>query len=255
MGNKVFLNKKFSDYLGEQRALLDIIVKFEPGVSPTPSVTPQPTVTPTNTGTPTPTPSITPSATPPVTPTMTPTPSPVLAAWSVYQTTFDCCGTSLSGTTGASVNFNGTPIPLTNLTSLSGPPDDTLYECIQVPVPGAGVIYEFTWTPPTGFRDCEEFATFEYDRTKWTLTTFNPGGPSWNAILEFYQGGSLVSSTTDTIILGTFTDVGGCTSTIRSLGFPGGVGYSIREEGILGAENGNEIATENLNRIEIEQCP
>ena len=60
--SKVFYRKQFSDYLGEQRALDDIIAQFIPdgGITPTPSPVPvTPTPTPTKTSTPTPTPSIT----------------------------------------------------------------------------------------------------------------------------------------------------------------------------------------------------
>jgi hypothetical protein len=92
--SKVFYRKKFSDYLGEQRAIDDIVMFFEPDPSPTPSPvtptpTPTPSITPTRTLTPTPTitrtptttptntqtPSVTPTntATPTVTPTVTPT--------------------------------------------------------------------------------------------------------------------------------------------------------------------------------------
>ena len=74
--SKVFYRKQFSDYLGEQRAIDDIIAQFIPdgGITPTPSPVPvTPTPTPTKTSTPTPTPSITPSVTP--TSTLTPTPS------------------------------------------------------------------------------------------------------------------------------------------------------------------------------------
>ena len=85
--SKVFLRKKFSDYLGEQRAIDDIIASFIPdgGVTPTPTPVPvTPTPTPTKTSTPTPTPSITPSVTstltptPTVTPTNTATPTPTI---------------------------------------------------------------------------------------------------------------------------------------------------------------------------------
>ena len=72
--SKVFYRKKFSDYLGEQRAILDIYAENIPDPSPTPTPSPQP-VSPTRTPTPTPTPSITPTITPTasVTPTITPT--------------------------------------------------------------------------------------------------------------------------------------------------------------------------------------
>ena len=81
--SKVFYRKQFSDYLGEQRAIDDIIAQFIPdgGITPTPSPVPvTPTPTPTKTSTPTPTPSITPSVTSTLTPTPTktgtPTPTP-----------------------------------------------------------------------------------------------------------------------------------------------------------------------------------
>jgi hypothetical protein len=66
--SKVFYRKQFSDYLGEQRAIDDIIAQFIPdgGITPTPSPVPV---------TPTPTPSITPSVTPTITPTLTRTPT------------------------------------------------------------------------------------------------------------------------------------------------------------------------------------
>jgi len=82
--SKVFYRKQFSNYLGEQRAIDDIVQSFEPdpSVSPTPSPTPSitPSITPTKTPSPTPTPSISPSqtATPTITPTSTLTPTPTI---------------------------------------------------------------------------------------------------------------------------------------------------------------------------------
>ena len=79
--SRIFYRKKFSDYLGEQRAIDDIVQFYQPdgGVTPTPTPvpvtpTPTPSITPTNTITPTP--SITPTNTPSVTPTSTLTPTP-----------------------------------------------------------------------------------------------------------------------------------------------------------------------------------
>lgn len=77
---KVFLNKQFSNYLGENRAILDTVVSYVSGgtiPTPTPSVTPTitPTVTVTSTSTPTPTPTVT-SSSVAVTPTPTPSPTP-----------------------------------------------------------------------------------------------------------------------------------------------------------------------------------
>ena len=84
MGNKVFLNKKFSNYLGEQRALNDIVVKFVfdgPPPSPTPTLTPTPTTTAPVTPTITPTNTTTPTNTPTQTGTLTPTPTPSTPAF------------------------------------------------------------------------------------------------------------------------------------------------------------------------------
>lgn len=135
---RTFTNKKFSDYLGENRAILEINTSFVTDVSPTPqptttptptpsvtpsntpSVTPSttpsntPSITPTNTpsttpsNTPSVTPSITPSVTPSITPTITPTPSDPrtcrtydIANNGFGSTTFDWtnCDGSLSSTT------------------------------------------------------------------------------------------------------------------------------------------------------------
>lgn len=104
---KVFSRKKFSYYLGEQRALLDIITDFEP--NPTPTPTPTPSMTPTLTNTPTPsmtqtltstptptptstigltqTPTPTRTATPTLTSTPTLTPTPSAAPWTPAQLT------------------------------------------------------------------------------------------------------------------------------------------------------------------------
>lgn len=75
--SRVFLNKQFSNYLGENRAINDNVAEFtQQAPSPTPSVTPSTTPT----GTPTPTPTITPTntVTPTTTQTNTPTPTSTL---------------------------------------------------------------------------------------------------------------------------------------------------------------------------------
>jgi hypothetical protein len=79
--SKVFLRKQFSNYLGENRALDDIIVRFEADIQPTPTPTPSntptptPSITPTLTSTPTNTPTRTLTPTPSITPTLTNTPT------------------------------------------------------------------------------------------------------------------------------------------------------------------------------------
>jgi hypothetical protein len=72
---QIYIRKRFSSYLGEERAIDDIVRSFIPdGPTPTPP-TPTPSVTPTTTPI-VPTPSITPTNTPSVTPTSTITPTP-----------------------------------------------------------------------------------------------------------------------------------------------------------------------------------
>jgi hypothetical protein len=53
---KVFLNKQFSNYLGENRAILDTVERYVTDIqpTPTPSATPSPTATPAPTPTPLP---------------------------------------------------------------------------------------------------------------------------------------------------------------------------------------------------------
>jgi len=63
---KIFKTVQYSDYLGEERPILDIITDFESGPPPSPSVTP--TITPTMSVTPSNTPSLTPTPTPSSTP-------------------------------------------------------------------------------------------------------------------------------------------------------------------------------------------
>lgn len=70
---EIFRRKKFSYYLGEQRALDDIVVAYTGVPSPTP--TPSNTATPSPTGTPTATPNPTSTPTPSITPTLTQTPT------------------------------------------------------------------------------------------------------------------------------------------------------------------------------------
>lgn len=71
--SRIFYRKKFSDYLGEQRAIDDIYTFFTQ--DPLPSPTPTPSSTPVLSPTPTPTVSVTLTPTPSVTATHTPTPT------------------------------------------------------------------------------------------------------------------------------------------------------------------------------------
>lgn len=98
---RVFYNTRFSNYLGENRAILDIIVRNVPD-GPVPSPTPTPTLT----RTPTPTPSITPTRT--VTPTITPTRT-LTPTVTPTQTNYPICPEQfiITDSTGGN-DFNGT---------------------------------------------------------------------------------------------------------------------------------------------------
>jgi hypothetical protein len=158
--SKVFYRKKFSDYLGEQRAIDDIVQFFTSDIPPTPSPTPgmlTPTPTPSVTATLTPTPSVTatvtatPSVTPTGTPSVTTTPtntaSPTPTATqtgtpnvtatptstltptpSVTQTGTPAVTPTPSVTRTATVTptNTGSPTPTPTLTPSSTPPPDIL---------------------------------------------------------------------------------------------------------------------------------
>ena len=94
---RTFFRKKFTNYLGEQRAIDDIVLIFTADIGPTP--TPTPSITPSNTPTatigltPTPTPSITASPTPQVTSTPTPTGTPQVTSTPTQTITSTPTGT------------------------------------------------------------------------------------------------------------------------------------------------------------------
>ena len=128
--SKVFYRKQFSNYLGEQRAIDDIIARYIPdgGVSPTPTPvpvtpTPTPSITPTRTLTPTPTPTssgvpITPTPTPTVTTTSSPTPTPSITPTRTLTPT-----PTLTRTPTLTPTNTGSPTPTPTVTPSSTPPD------------------------------------------------------------------------------------------------------------------------------------
>jgi hypothetical protein len=100
---KVFYRKQFSDYLGENRAIDDIVVRFIAD-GPVPSPTPTPSITPTSTLTPTPS----------ITPTLTPTPTDTrdCRTYTLFQSGFgatfnwtNCDGSSSGTTIFATINI------------------------------------------------------------------------------------------------------------------------------------------------------
>ena len=108
--SRVFHRKKFSNYLGEQRAIDDIVVSFIPD-GPAPSPTPSPTsVTPT----PTPTPSITPTITPTVTITPTNTSTPPVTSTptpSITSTVTPSPTNTVTPTNTSTPTVTSTPTP------------------------------------------------------------------------------------------------------------------------------------------------
>jgi hypothetical protein len=279
--SRIYFRKKFSDYLGEQRAIDDIVQFFEPDPSatpipltptptptktstptPTPSITP--TITPTNTGTPTVTPTPTNTGTPTTTPTQTqtetptntptrtltptptktPTPTPTLVINKTLGRIISTGG-GLSGTT-FSINYDSVDYPISTLfdpTTLSG--------TIPVTYPAPGVVYDFTLNLDSGFTLSSVAISFgAYNRIKTTVGTV-AGVNVWNCIVEYYSGTTLL-----------FTDSGNLVTVSSSSGFgqtwnvniqvdTGGPIFQVTAKE-LGTESGDNLTTENSDIIEIE---
>jgi hypothetical protein len=153
----------------------------------------------------------------------------------------------------ATIDYNGFPQTL-NLTTTLTQTDDTLYKCISVVAPANGVVYDFELsTLPTDYELCANGGP-AYDRVRWTVSTqINP--TNWNATLDVFSGATLITTLPDTINIGSYPGFGSCTDQIRPLSFNSGPLFYVSAQGILGAENGDEIATENNDKIQIEQCP
>jgi hypothetical protein len=231
--SKVFHRKQFSNYLGEQRAIDDIIAQFIPNPSPTPSPSPLP-VTPTPTPTPSITPTITPtntptgSATPTVTPTntvtptqtKTPTPTPTTTTTStptptpsstpavIYQTGLivETCDMS-TYTGGITVNFDGVPQIITSSGGTIGTAN-----CVADPIrTGSAHIYQIVYGG--GFTGCTTPPV--YDEVRTINFVFNGaiglfGGFDYTEQL-YYNGSLLSSSFKQTAIVNPPADLGnGC---------------------------------------------
>jgi hypothetical protein len=273
--SKVFYRKKFSDYLGEQRAIDDIVQFFTQDIGPTPTptpvpvsptptpsvtstLTPTPSITPTNTGTPsvtptptntgtpttTPTPTNTPTSTltPTPTKTLTPTPSPV------SNTTLGLIlsdGGSLSGTT-FSINYNSVDYPITTLfnsTTLSG--------TIPVVYPAPAVVYDFTLNLDSGFTLSSVGSSFGvYNRIK-TIVGSSAGVNLWNATLEYYSGTTLLYSDPAQLVSVSSSSAYGQTWNVNITFDSGGPTFEVTAKQ-LGDELGDNLTTENSDIIEIE---
>jgi hypothetical protein len=134
---QIYIRKRFSSYLGEERAIDDIVRSFIPdGPTPTPP-TPTPSVTPTTTPivpTPSVTPSVTPTNTPSVTPSTTPTltPTPTEIACDFTFSILPTPTPTPTNTSTPTTTPTETPTPTPTLTPTSSPvpafdPDASLY--------------------------------------------------------------------------------------------------------------------------------
>jgi hypothetical protein len=269
--SKVFLRKQFSNYLGENRALDDIIVRYEADIQPTPTPTPlpitptptntptssltptpsiTPSITPTKTTSPTPTPTITqtntPSGTPNITPTSTITPTPTRTP-NVDRTLgrIISTGGSLSGTTFA-INYNSVVYPISTLfdpTTLSG--------TIPVAYPSPGTLYNFVLVPDSGFTISSVGISFgAFNRIR--ITTGASAGPNlWNCVVDYMLNGAVL-----------FTDTGNLISVSSSSGFgqtwninltidTGGPFFQVMAKE-LANELGDNLTTENGDVLEIQ---
>ena len=145
---QVFYRKKFSYYLGEQRALDDIVVQYTSLIPPTPTGTPSPTNTPTPTSTTTPTNTPTNTVTPTntttptntatptntSTPTITPTPTPSISPSQTATPTI-----TPTNTTTPTITPTTTRTPTPTMTPTSSPA--VLYQTGLLAVDCGGGIY------------------------------------------------------------------------------------------------------------------
>jgi hypothetical protein len=222
--SRIYFRKKFSDYLGEQRAIDDIVQFFIPDgpvptptptsvpVSPTPTpsvtstLTPTPTITPTNTVTPTVTPTPTNTGTPTTTPTQTqtetptntptrtltptptktPTPTPTGGInTAVISVRSDICGgATITGDT-FSVTFNGITYPLNTPYSAT-----SLSTVLPIAYPAPGNIYDIQFNIDPDFELCN-VGVGSFNRIKYIV------GPSvgvgiWSSTTELYSATTLV---------------------------------------------------------------
>ena len=143
--SQIFLRKKFSDYLGEQRAIDDIIEFFVPDPSPSPSPggpTPTPTPTPSSTPAVTPTPTQTGTPSPSVTPTntQTGTPSPTTSSTPAVTSTPTNTPTGTAAVTPTPTNTpTNTLTPTPTSTPLPGTVQAQTYLTAVVTAGGTGI--------------------------------------------------------------------------------------------------------------------
>jgi len=263
--SKVFYRKKFSDYLGEQRAIDDIVQFFTQDIAPTPTPTPVPvsptptpsitstptpsvtstlTPTPTNTGSPTPTPTNT--GTPQVTPTLTTTPTPTRTP-AVNNTLgrIISTGGSLSGTTFG-INYNSTVYPISTLFDSSN-----LSATIPVAYPSPGTLYNFVLVPDSGFTLSSVGVSFgAFNRIRIT-TGASTGLNQWACVVDYMLNASvLFTDSGDTISVSSSSGFGQTWNINLTIGSGGPTFLVTAKE--LANELGDNLTTEDGDVIEIQ---
>jgi hypothetical protein len=249
---QVFYRKKFSDYLGEQRAIDDIITFFTSDIPPTPSPTPgmlTPTPTPSVTATLTPTPSVTATitATPSVTPTNTASPTPTVTSTSTLTPTPSVTQTvtptpsvtqtgtptvtptpSVTRTATVTPTTTKTPTPTPTITPSSTPPPDIL--CAIKAEDGNYILAEDGNELISNGSGCERSVVFQSNYINTNNTVFNIGMPFGNGyavvtISAISTVGALPLSTTlngTAMTLLAQSTLGNSISAIYGLTFTGG---------------------------------
>ena len=263
--SRIFYRKKFSDYLGEQRAIDDIVQFFTQDIAPTPTPTPVPvsptptpsitstptpsvtstlTPTPTNTGSPTPTPTNT--GTPQVTPTLTTTPTPtrtpaVNNTLGLIQST----GGSLSGTTFR-INYNSTVYPITTLFSSS-----ILSRKLPVPYPQPGRLYLFVLVPDSGFTISSVGISFgAYNRIRITVGA-STGLNQWACTVNYMLNASILFTDTGDLVTVATNTAYGQTWNINLTLSSGGPSFFVTAKE-LANELGDNLTTEDGDVLEIQ---
>ena len=179
--SKVFYRKQFSDYLGEQRAIDDIVSFYEPNPI-TPSPTPTPSVTPTLTPTNTPTPSITATVTPTMTSTNTATPTPTITPTNTVTPTRTLTPTPTITPTKTS---SPTPTPTVTPSSTPAPSGTTeanTYLSAVVSAGGSGVTSTVSAATVTLFTSLVSNGLYNKIIAMYPLLGQNSAGCKFNAV-------------------------------------------------------------------------
>jgi hypothetical protein len=202
---RTFYRKKFTNYLGEQRAIDDIVLFFTADIGPGP--TPTPSITPSHT----PTPSITPSSTPIISVTTTPTPTqtntPTTTTTLTATPTLTPTQTPTSSGLGCDFTYFVNPTPTPTITSTSTPtptpavippPQNGMLLGIDASdpdcYPGSGTtVYNLAPSQTTGttFSDVSwntnyfGFVETSASKIEFTTNSYNITGTAWTYIMYF----------------------------------------------------------------------